>query len=177
MKKWLFFLSIVVCLSCSQVPKGYDSKIFTEKEVSDFIRVNPDWTKNAENEAETTEKFKHKMINLSNEKDFLTGFPLQLTALADTLVNEQAVKVGVFEAYTDEKRAKESLLNDLKLEIRAILSADQAANFHVGKKYTLQGLLYKQGKRADVTLTHKEDVTLYELGRYTFWNISAKEIQ
>lgn len=162
--------------ACSENPKGFDSKIFTEKEVSDFIRLNPDWNKNAETEAETTEKFKHKMINLSNEVNFLTDFPLQLTAVIDTIVSDQAIKVGVFKSFKDPNRAKESLLNDLELEIRGIMSVDQASKLTVDKKYTLKGMIYKQGKRGDVNFTHTGDNQVYQLGKYTFWNLVTKEI-
>lgn len=176
MKKLLFLLMAIALFACNENPKGFDSKIFTEKEVSDFIRVNPQWTKNAETAAETTEKFKHRLINLSNEKDFLKDFPFQLKAQTDSLVDGQSVKVAVFRAFKDEARPKESLLNQLELEIRAIMSADQVAQFAVDKKYTLQGMLYKQGKRADVQLNQAGETPIYNLGRYTFWNIAAKPL-
>jgi len=177
MRKLMYVLMAVALFACSESPKGYDSKIFLEKEVSEFIKLNPEWTKNVNTEADATEKFKHKMINLSNEPNFLTDFPLQLTAITDTTVSEQAVKMGVFKSFKDEARPKESLLNNLELEIRAIMPADQAAGLTIDKKYTLKGMLYKQGKRADVKFFHGAETPIYTLGKYTFWNISPKEIK
>ncbi|MBB2145463.1 hypothetical protein GM921_08215 [Pedobacter sp. LMG 31464] len=176
MRKLMYFVMAVVLLACSEKPKGFDSKIFTEKEVSDFIALNPDWTKDA-TEADITEKFKHKMINLSNEPNFLTEFPLQLTTISDTVVSDQPVKIGVFKNFKDTARPKESLLNDLELEIRGIMPADQAASLTVDKKYILKGMLFKQGKRADVKFSHEVEKPIYTLGKYTFWNISPKEIK
>lgn len=176
MKYIIYLLVAVTLLSCGGDPKGSDSKIFTEKQVSDFIRFNPQWTTNATTEAETTEKFKHKMINLSNEPEFLSDFPLQLTAILDTTVREQAVKLAVFKSFKDSARPKESLLNDLELEVRGIMSIDQVANLNVDKKYTLKGMLYKQGKRADVDFYNSGETPTYKLGKYTFWNIAAKPL-
>lgn len=172
----MFFLMAITLFACSETPKGSDSKIFTEKEVSNFIKLNPDWTKNVNTEADATEKFQHKMINLSNEADFLTDFPLQLTSISDSTVSNQPVKVAVFKSFEDAARPKESLLNSIALEIRGIMAADQAANLTVDKKYTLKGMLYKQGKRADVKFFHGGETPIYTIGKYTFWNIVAKAI-
>lgn len=174
MKKLLFFLIAIALASCSQNPKGFESKIFTEKEVSDFIRVNPDWIKNGTPDAQITEKFKHMLINLSNEPKFLADFPLQLTAITDSIVNTQSVKIAVFKSFKDDKRAQESLLNQLELEIKGIMSADQAAKLEVSKKYTITGMVYKQGKRGDVRITPAGDSTMYVLGKYLFWNLATK---
>lgn len=173
----MYFVMAVVLIACSEKPKGFDSKIFLEKEVSDFIKLNPDWTKNVNTEADATEKFKHKMINLSNEANFLADFPLQLTAIIDTTVSDQPVKMGVFKGFKDATRPKESLLNNIELEVRGIMSADQAAGLAIDKKYTLKGMLFKQGKRADVKFFHGAETPIYTLGKYTFWNISASEIK
>lgn len=175
MKRVLIFFIALSVLSCSEKPKGADSKIFTEKEVSDFIRLNPQWLKNPENEAEITEKFKHKMINLSNEPKFLSDFPLQLTSVKDTVVSGQTVKLAVFNAFKDPKRPENSLLNQLELEIRAMMSAEQSGTLQVNQKYLLNGMVYKQGKRGDVRLVQHNETPVYELGRYTFWNMTVKE--
>jgi hypothetical protein len=172
----MYVLMAVALFACSEKPKGLDSKIFLEKEVSDFINLNPDWTKNVNTEADATEKFKHKMINLSNEPNFLTDFPLQLTAILDTTVSDQAVKMGVFKSFKDATRPKESLLNNLELEIRGIMPADQAAGLSIDKKYIVKGMLFKQGKRADVKFFHGAETPIYTLGKYTFWNIQVKGI-
>jgi hypothetical protein len=170
----MYLFIAIAFVACTENPKGFESKIFTEKEVSDFIRVNPNWTKNENMEAETTEKFKHKMINLSNEPKFLEDFPLQLTAILDSTVSDQAVKVAVFKGFKDAARPKESLLNNLELEIRGIMSIDQVTNLVLQKKYTLKGMVYKQGKRGDVKFTHTGEEPIYSLGKYTFWNIAVK---
>ena len=170
------FLMAVTLFACTESPKGVDSKIFTEKQVSDFIAQNPNWTKNVNTEAETTEKFQHKMINISNEADFLTNFPLQLKAISDTLVSEQPVKLAIFKSFKDATRPKEALLNDLELEIRAIMTAEQVTSLTIDKKYTIRGMLYKQGKRADVKFFHGAETPVYTLGKYTFWNIAVKGI-
>jgi hypothetical protein len=176
MKKIIYLFLAVLLFSCSEKPKGFDSKIFTEKEVSDFIRVNPDWTESTEKESATTEKFKHKLINLSNEPNFLTDIPLQLKTITDTTVSGQTVKLAVFKSYKDSSRPKESLLNQLELEIQAIMSADQVSNLVIDKKYTLKGMVYKQGKRGDVNFYHDGEIPVYKLGKYTFWNIQARPI-
>ncbi|TKC10882.1 hypothetical protein FA048_11990 [Pedobacter polaris] len=176
MRKLIYLLMAIVLFACSEKPKGFDSKIFLEKEVSNFVENNPGWTKNVNTEAEITEKFKHKMINLSNEGTFLTDFPFQLVSISDTTVSDQAVKVAIFKSFKDQARPKESLLNQLELEIRGIMSADQVTNLAIDKKYTLKGMLYKQGKRADVKFFHGAEIPIYTLGKYTFWNIETKAL-
>lgn len=165
----------VLLISCTEKPKGFDSKIFTEKEVSDFIRLNPQWDDPAK-EAEITEKFKHKMINLSNDPNFLTDFPLQLKAILDTTVSGQDIKLAIFKDFKDETRPKESLLNQLELEIRGMMSVDQVSGLNIDQKYTLQGIVYKQGKRGDVKFINQES-PIYALGRYTFWNMKVKPLK
>ncbi|TCC89443.1 hypothetical protein EZ428_17275 [Pedobacter frigiditerrae] len=176
MKKLIYFVMAVVLIACSEKRKGADSKIFIEKEVSNFSETNPQWTKNVNNEADVTDKYKRKMINLSNEPNFLTDFPLQLTAISDTTVSDQPVKIATFKSFKDAARPKESLLNDLELEIKGIITAEQAANLTIDKKYTLKGMIYKQGKRADVKFFHGGETPVYTLGKYTFWNIEAKAL-
>lgn len=174
MKKVIYFVMAIVLFACSEKPKDFDSKIFLEKEVNSFIESNPQWTKNVNSETEITTKFKHKLINLSNEPNFLADFPLQLTKISDTIVSEQVVKIATFKSFEDAARPKETLLNGLKLEILGIFSTDQAKSLEVNKKYTLKGMLYKQGKRADVKFDHAGETPIYTLGKYTFWNLEAK---
>jgi len=176
MKKLIYFVIAITLFSCTEKRKGADSKIFIEKAVSDFIEVNPQWIKNANNEADVTDKYKRKMINLSNEPNFLTDFPLQLTAISDTVVSEQPVKIVTFKSFKDASRPKETLLNDLELEILGIFSIDQVKSLELNKKYTLKGMLYKQGKRGDVKFSHAGETPVYTLGKYTFWNIEAKPL-
>jgi hypothetical protein len=56
------------------------------------------------------------------------------------------------------------------------MSVDQVANLTLQKKYTLKGMVYKQGKRGDVKFIHSGEEPIYSLGKYTFWNIAAKAI-
>jgi hypothetical protein len=176
MRKLIYLLMAVTLFACSEKPKGTDSKIFLEKEVSNFIETNPQWTKNVNTEADITDKYKRKMINLSNEASFLTDFPFQLTAISDTTVSDQSVKIATFKSFKDAARSKESLLNDLELEIKGIITVEQAGNLTIDKKYTLKGMIYKQGKRADVKFFHGGATPVYTLGKYTFWNIEAKAL-
>lgn len=176
MKKLMYFVMAVVLFACSEKPKGADSKIFLEKEINSFIESNPQWTKNVNSETEITTKFKHKLINLSNEPNFLADFPLQLTKISDTIVSEQPVKIVTFKSFKDASRPKETLLNDLELEINGIFSTDQVKSLELNKKYTLKGMLYKQGKRADVKFSHAGETPVYTLGKYTFWNLEAKPL-
>jgi hypothetical protein len=177
MRKLMYFVMAITLFACSETPKGVESKIFTEKAVSDFIQQNPDWSKNVNTEADVTEKFKHQMINLSNDANFLTDFPLQLVSVADTIVSDQPVKIATFKSFKDTTRSKESLLNDLDLQIGAIMTPEQVASLTIDKKYFIKGMLYKQGKRADVKYFHGAATPIYTLGKYTFYNIEAKEIK
>lgn len=168
MKK-LMLICIVALAACSnKKPVAEQSNIFVEKQLNEFIAANPDWTKDEATEAETTEKFKHKLINLSNEPDFLAEMPFQLNGIKDTVIKEQSLKMASFKAYGDTSRNENSMLNLIQLEILGIVSDAQLENLSVGKHYTLTGSLYTQGKRADVKFIHVGDFRGYDLGKYTF---------
>ncbi len=169
MKKVLFIAAIAILASCAnkEAQVGKDS-IFIEQNVSEFIENNPDWAKNETIERETTEKFKHKMINLSNDSSFLKGMPLQLKEVKDTSINEIRTKIATFKAFSDKKRAEGSLLNYLQLHITGVVNSTQVQELVVGKQYTLEGTLHTQGKRKDVQFIHVADFKGYDLGKYTF---------
>lgn len=169
MKKLAILFTIAILVSCS--PKEAEkaqSKIFLEQQLSEFIASHPDWTKDETTEKETTEKFKHKLINLSNEADFLTGMPLQLKEVKDSSINEIRTKIATFVTYSDTSRNEGSLLNFMQLYITGIVSSSQSNDLKVNQKYLISGTLHKQGKRADVKFIHVADFKGYHLGKYTF---------
>ncbi|RZK43004.1 MAG: hypothetical protein EOO90_04940 [Pedobacter sp.] len=169
MRKLFVFVGLALLMSCSnKKQQEVESAIFLEKELSQFIAANPDWTKDEATEKETTEKFKHKLINLSNEVDFLKDMPLQLKELKDTSINEIRTKIATFKAYGDTSRSEKSLLNYVQLQITGIVNDAQVNQLQVDKKYTIEGTLHKQGKRGDVMFIHVADFRGYNLGRYTF---------
>lgn len=162
------FVGLVLASCTNEKPKEAKSAIFLETQLNEFIADHPDWGKDEATEAETTEKFKHKAINWSNEPTFLNGMPLQLNRIADTVENGQAVKIAHFKTYNDKKRPAESLLNYMQLYIMGIVSDAQAKQLSIGKNYQLQGNLQRQGKRADVKFIKVADFKGYDLGKYTF---------
>jgi hypothetical protein len=166
MKKIVLLLILVTILSCgNEEPKGADSKIFTEKQVSDFIGHYPTWTSA---NAEITEKFKHRMVNVSNENDFLKAMPFKLTAIQDSIFSGQSVKIAIFKTYKDASRNDKSLLNDLDLQISGIVSDSQISKLKIDQKYYISGTMYKQGKRASIDLVEQNDTKTYLLGNYAF---------
>jgi len=170
MKKSIVILFAVFILgACSQKKaETVQSKIFIEQQLKDFIASHPDWTKDEATEKETTEKFKHKLINLSNEADFLKDMPLQLKEVKDTSINEIRTKIAKFTAYGDTSRTESSLLNYVQLEIKGIVNQNQVNELQVDKKYLISGTLHKQGKRADVKYIHVSEFKGYDLGKYIF---------
>ena len=179
MKKLLVLMLVAVFAACSgekKVEKPLNSTVFVEQKLSQFFAENPDWTKDATTEAKTIDKFKRQVIKWSNEPDFLQDLPLQVKNIADSTVSDQQVKIVVFKNFIDTTRAKESLLNDIEIEIKGIFSTDQIKNIELDKKYKLKGMLYKQGKRADVSFNPRAERPSYFLGKYTFWNLEAKPL-
>lgn len=169
MRKLLFLIGVTILASCStKEAKKVETSIFLEQALNEFIVSHPDWIKDEATEKETTEKFKHKLINLSNEPDFLKDMPLQLKEVKDTAINEIRTKIATFKAYGDTSRNKNSLLNYMQLQITGIVSETQINDLVVNKKYTLTGTLHTQGKRKDVKFIHVSDFKGYDLGKYTF---------
>ena len=160
----LFFAS--ACVACTNSkPKNPQTVVFVEEKLVAFIAQHPEWE---ENEAAITDKFKHKVINWSNEANFLTNMPLQLQSIVDTTAGAQVVKMAHFTTFLDKNRAPESLLNHMQLHIKGIISNAQATQLQIGKPYILNGTLHKQGKRADVKLVKLANGNTYVLGSYTF---------
>lgn len=165
MKKLLALFLVVLLFSCSTKPKDPQKAVFVEEKLTDFIDNNPDWEKN---EAEVTDKFKHRVINWSNEADFLKNMPLQLKAMVDTTESDQSVKMAHFDAFIAQNRSEESLLNHIQLHIKGIVSDTQSKQLQIGAKYILNGSLQRQGKRADVKFVKLATGHAYDLGSYTF---------
>jgi hypothetical protein len=166
MKKIVFLFISVAFISCGNgKPNGAESTIFTEKQVSDFIAVYPNW---ASADADVTEKFKHRMINLSNEADFLKGMPFKLKEIKDSVFSGQTTKIAIFKTYIDTTRNDKSLLNDLELQISGLVSDTQISELKIDQKYYISGTMYKQGKRASVFLADAEKTKKYILGNYAF---------
>lgn len=169
MKKLLFLAVISFLAACgTRETAPVETPVFIEKQLTAFVAENPDWTKDEATEKETTEKFQHKVINWSNEAGFLNEMPLELAAVKDTLFSDQPYKIAVFKAYSDSSRNKSSVLNYTQLEINGLVSEAQLNELALGKKYTLSGSLYKQGKRADIKFIHVADFKGYDLGKYIF---------
>ena len=169
MKKLLILIIVAILAACSNKKAEEEkSAIFIEQELNEFIASHPDWTKDEATEKETTEKFKHKLINLSNEPNFLKDMPLQLKEVKDTSINQIRTKIAIFKAYGDTSRHKNLLLNYMQLQITGIVSAAQIKDLVVDKKYTLTGTLHTQGKRKDVKFIHVSEFKGYDLGKYTF---------
>ncbi|MES2448352.1 MAG: hypothetical protein V4546_14290 [Bacteroidota bacterium] len=179
LKKKLFLLFIVAAFAaCSADKKGgqsLNSTVFIEQKLNGYLAENADWVVE-ESESEATDKFKRQAIKWSNEPDFLKDMPLQLIAIKDTVVSEQAVKLIVFKSFKDASRPENYLLNDIGLQINGIFSADQIKDLGVDKKYTLKGMLFKQGKRADVNVSVSAEKPFYNIGTYTFWNLETKAL-
>lgn len=178
MKKVLLLLVIVVFAACSgekKVQEAVKSNVFIEQKLAEYLAGNADWVVK-DTESETTDKFKRQAIKWSNELDFLKEMPLQLKEIKDTVVSEQAVKLVTFKSFKDSSRPENSLLNDIGLEINGIFSNEQIKGLAVDGKYTLNGMLFKQGKRADVKVDVSNEKPFYMLGRYSFWNIEAKAL-
>jgi len=177
MKKILFCCVVFAFFSCSNAqPETVGENIFLEQQVKDFIAAHPDWSTDETTKSATTDKFKHQVINWSNEPNFLENMPLQLKAIIDTSINEQSLKIAKFNAYNDKTRIDGSLLNVLQLEILGIVSPTQIKDLTVGKNYTLSGTLYKQGKRAAIQFIEVADFKGYHLGKYTFAITAFKNI-
>lgn len=170
----VLFLALTLVSCANKKPKDPQTAVFVEEKLTDFIDNNPDWEKN---EAEVTDKFKHRVINWSNEADFLKNMPLQLKAIVDTTESGQAVKMAHFEALTAQGNAEDSLLNHIQLHIKGIVNEEQVKQLQNGQKYILNGSLQRQGKRADIKLLKLAAGHTYDLGSYTFLITGFKPIK
>ena len=175
MKNLIVLFLTLTLFSCSnKKSKDPQKTVFLEEKLAAFIDANPDWE---ENEAEVTDKFKHKAIHWSNEADFLKNMPLRLQKIVDTTESGQAVKMAHFNAFLDDKRNEESLLNHMQLHIKGIVSESQVARLKIGAAYLLSGSLQRQGKRADVKFIKLADANNYHLGSYTFLITGFKSVK
>lgn len=178
MKKILSLIFVAVFAGCSgekKVDESFKSNVFIEQKLGEYLAGNENWDVK-ETESEATDKFKRQAIKWSNEPDFLKEMPLQLKAIKDTVVSEQTVKLLSFKSFRDKSRQKKSLLNDMGLEINGIFSVEQIKGLTIDGKYTLKGMLFKQGKRADVKVDVSDEKPFYMLGTYTFWNLETKTL-
>lgn len=159
-------------ISCSNKPEpfkiGYQSKIFTEQKVIDFVNANPDLNStDSLKKAEALDKFQHEIKGISNNVDFLKDFPLQVTNIRDTLMGNQSFVIATFNAFEDKTRDKKSIMNQMRLHINGIFQyREEATYLRLGQKYQVVALVYKQGKRADVNYTDKNGRKIYNLGVY-----------
>ncbi len=167
----------VACSNGKPKDEPIVSDIFVEQKVGDFIAQNPDWATGEKVSDATVDKFKHEVIRWSNEQEFLNQMPLQLKGLRDTLLNDQSFKIATFTGYNDTNRKIGSLLNYIQLQIDGIVPNDLLKELKPNQNYTLTGLLYKQGKRADVKLIKVADFKGYDLGKYTFSVTAVKPVK
>lgn len=181
MKKISLILLVAMFAACSNATKEenktIETNIFVEQKLDEFIKTYPDWGKDETTQEATTDKFKHTVINWSNEPQFLENMPLQLKNMRDTTLSGANLKVATFVGYNDNNRKMGSLLNYIQLQINGIVPDDLAKDLQVNKNYTLTGQLYKQGKRVDVKYIEVAEFKGYDLGKYTFSITTAKPIK
>ncbi|TKB99859.1 hypothetical protein [Pedobacter cryotolerans] len=168
MKKVLILMFVAFFAACSGEKEVENSGVFIEQKLNEFISQNPDWANDETINEEITDKFKRQAIKWSNEPDFLKGMPLQLERIVDTTESGQAVKMAHFKTFNDKVRPEGSLLNYVNLQIKGIVSDEQADQLKVENKYFLTGNLQRQGKRADVKFVKVSDFKGYDIGSYTF---------
>lgn len=167
------FLTVVIILfGCSGKSSSdkitYQSKIFIEQSLIDYLNRNPDLSSSdSAKQTDAVDKFKRKVKVLSNEADFLKNFPVQAVDVRDTLMGDRNFIIATFIGYHDEFRDKNSLLNNMQIRINGIFQfPSQARGLVVGGRYYLKSMLYKQGKRADINYYKNENGAIYNLGVY-----------
>lgn len=170
-------LLLTSCTSTPDKDENKETTIFVEEKVNDFVRANPDWSKDETTQEATTDKFKHAVINWSNEPNFLKDMPFQLKGLRDTTLNEANFKIATFVGFNDNTRVSGSILNYIQLRIDAIVPRDLEKDLIPNKNYTITGSMYKQGKRGDVKYISVADFKGYDLGKYLFSLTAVKPIK
>lgn len=170
----VLFLALTLVSCANKKPQDPQTAVFVEEKLAAFIDNNPDWENN---EAEVTDKFKHRVINWSNEADFLKNMPLQLKAIVDTTESGEAVKIAHFDAFVAQNSTEQSLLHHTQLHIKGIVSDAQSKQLQIGAKYILNGSLQRQGKRADVKFVKLAAGHTYDLGSYTFLITGFKPVK
>lgn len=171
----LFLLFFTACTSETK-EEANKSPIFIEQKVNQFVKENPDWSKGEVVKETTTDKFRHAVINWSNEPGFLNNMPLQLEKLRDTTLNDTPFKIATFGAYNDNLRKMGSVLNYIQLQIDAIVPPALEKSLKMNSNYKITGSLYKQGKRGDVKYISVADFKGYDLGKYMFSLTAAKPL-
>jgi hypothetical protein len=179
MKKLFLLLTTAIALGCTSAPKedANTSAIFIEQKVQTFVNDYPEWNKDEATKEATTEKFKHAVINWSNEPDFLKDMPLQLKSIRDTTLSDAPFKIATFTGYNDTKRPMNSILNYIQLQIDAIVPEELMKDLQPKNNYTISANLFKQGKRADVKYISVADFKGYDLGKYLFTLTAVKNIK
>lgn len=169
--KFLLFASVALFAACGRgaaTDEKVKADIFIEGKLNGFIAQNPTWTSSEHADDDITEKFKREVIRWSNEEQFLNELPLQLVGVRDSLISDQAVKIASFTCYNDNTRPLGSVLNFMQLQVDGIMTPDVASSLTVKQHYYLTGMMYKQGKRADVKVIKVADFKGYDLGKYLF---------
>ncbi len=177
MKYFFIILSVLLALACS-APKEQkvESTIYLERELAEFVAIHPNWNADEDTEKRITEKFRHRVINWSNEESFLEGLPFKYKKLVDSNVNGKDVKLAYFETFSDSTRAENSLLNVMQLQIKGIVSEAQLKDLTLDRAYYLKGHLFKQGKRAQIQYIEVGQFKGYSLGSYIFNIFETKVI-
>lgn len=170
MKNISLILAAFAMISCNQKVEKETvvSKIFLEQKVNEFVAEHPQWTSGEVVNEEVTDKFQHEVKRLSNEPEFLNNMPLQMKELRDTILSGTKFKIGTFIGYNDNTRPSGSVLNYIQLRVDGILSPEMQKQVSLDGKYTIEGVLYKQGSRKDVKIIHVADFNGYDLGKYLF---------
>lgn len=174
----MLFPLLVACAGKQKAEEKitYQSKIFTEQYLINYINENPDLNSNDSLEYDVAlDQFQKEIKGLSNHADFLVDFPLQATNIRDTTMGTQRFTIATFETFKDNLRDELSLLNSIELRINGIFQfAEQAKGLALGGHYYLKAMIYKQGKRKDVNFYKKDTGSIYILGVYP---MAVKELK
>ena len=179
MNRFFLFCAAALAVSCSnnEPKEAAPSNVFIEQKVAEFVAQHPEWTSGDNTNEEITDKFQHEVKRWSNEENFLKEMPLQLKSIRDTTVSGQNFKLGTFTGFNDNTRPSGAILNYIQINIDGILPPEISQQVKTDGKYTIQGVLYKQGSRKDIKLISVADFKGYDLGRYTFSITKATPIK
>lgn len=172
MKKSLLILAAAAMMAACGPKKDegftYKTNVFLENRVGHYLAKHPDWKANEDKDTEVTSDFRDSVIIWTNDDRFFENLPLELKKVEAEKVQNQDVQMAYFETFTDPTRPKESLLNDMRLTIKAIVPPNQLAQLKPGSRYTISASMYKQGRKKDVSYTKEQNTQVFELGSYTF---------
>ncbi len=155
----------------------FKTNVFLENKVGHYLAKHPDWKSNEDKDTEVTSDFRDSVIIWSNDDRFFENLPLELKKVEAEKVQNQDVQMAYFETFNDPTRVKESLLNDIRLTIRAIVPPSQLANLKAGERYNISASMYKQGRKKDVSYTKEEKSQVIDLGSYTYALNSAQPLK